>query len=289
MAEAQVYLNGRIIPAAQAAVGVCDAGLLHGAGAFTTMRAHNGRVFRLERHLERLFGTVAALHLRTDAAPRQLAAATADLLAAAALPEARLRITLTPGGVHGGEPTTLITAEPLGELPRHWYERGLAVALSPYRQPVGDPTCGHKTGCYLPRMLAMQDAAGRGAAESLWLTPGGHLAEACFCNAFLVLGGRVLTPPLDTPVLPGIVREAVLELCRSLAIPCRDEEPLDVRQMLAAEEMFLTSAISGVRPVVRLERRAVGDEKPGAVTLKIMDAYGELLDRECPAPGAAPS
>jgi branched-chain amino acid aminotransferase len=281
MAENNVYINGRVVLEGEAKLDASDAGLLHGASVFETLRAHNGRAFRLDRHLRRLFATVAHLGLRTDATPESLAAGVADLLAANALAEARIRITLTPGGVHAEKPTTIITAEAMPRHPAEWYAKGVMVTLSPYRQAVGDPTCGHKTGCYLPRLLAMQDAASRGAAEALWYTPDGRLAEACFSSVFLVCGGQVFTPPLDTPILPGTVRSAVIELCGPLGLACRDDAPLDVKAMLAAEEVFLSSSVAGIRPVARIEKHAVGEEKPGPVTLRIMSAYAELLDREC--------
>jgi branched-chain amino acid aminotransferase len=108
------------------------------------------------------------------------------------------------------------------------------------------------------------------------------------CNVFLVLDGEVLTPPTTTPVLPGVVREAVIELCGSLDIPFTDSRPsepqpgaLTIRELLAAQEVFLTSSCAGIRPVVRIERHAVGTEKPGPITRRIMQAYRELLDREC--------
>jgi branched-chain amino acid aminotransferase len=280
----QVHLNGRIVPASQAAIGVADAGLIHGASVFTTMLVRHGKVFRLDRHLERLLEAAEHFALRTDATPQTLAAAVAELLAANALTEARARITLTPGAVDGqGSPTTLVTAEPLPPQPREWYERGVGVVISTFLQSRTDPLAGYKTGCYLPRLLARRQAAAKGMEEALWFTTDHLLAEACFCNVFLVQGGGVLTPPLDTPVLPGVVRGAVGELCAAAGIACDDRRPLTIRDMLAAEEIFLTSAISGIRPVVRVERHAVGGETPGPLTGKLMDAYNTLLDKECPA------
>ena len=281
MANQNVYLNGRIIPVAEATVSVSDAGFLHGTSAFTTMLAHNGVVFRLDRHLSRLMDTVSLLKLRTDATAASLATAVAELLEANELSDARMRITLTPGSIHGGEPTTLITAEPLGEYPDQWYEKGISVVVTSSRQSAGGPVFGYKTGCYLPRVLARQEAAAKGAEEALWFTTDNRLAEACFCNVFLVLDGKVLTPPLDTPVLPGVVREAVLELTGRLDIDCDDKAPLTIHEVLAAEEMFITASCSGIRPVVRVERHAVGDEKPGPITKKIMSAYRKLLEDEC--------
>ena len=286
MATRNVHLNGRIVPADQAAVGIFDAGLLHGASVFTTMLGRGGAVFRLERHLERLLETAEHFHLSTDATPAALTEATRALLVANELSEARMRITLTPGAAQGGPPTTLVTAEPLPPHPRQWYQSGLTVCVSSFRQNPADPTAGYKTGCYLPRMLARQEAAARGADEALWFTTDNLLAEACFCNVFVVLDGRVLTPPLTTPVLPGVVRQAVIELCGRLGIACDDSSSLTVRQMLAAQEMFLTSSPSGVRPVARVERHGVGDEKPGEVTRRIMAGYREMLDQECPGSGS---
>jgi branched-chain amino acid aminotransferase len=279
--ELNVFLNGRIVPQGQAVISVSDAGFLHGVSVYTTALAHNGVVFRLDRHLCRLFDTAAMLGMRTDATPDALAGATAKLLEANSLTEARVRITLTPGSVNGGEPTTLVTASPLPVYPPQWYEKGIGVVISSLRQGSGPPVYGCKTGCYLPRILARQEAATKGAEEALWFTEDNRLAEACTCNVFIVQAGEVLTPPTRTPVLPGIVREAVLELCRHMEVHCSDNRSLTIRELLDAQEVFLTSACAGIRPVVQIERHVVGGEKPGPVTRWVMQAYRELLDREC--------
>jgi len=282
MSQPSVYLNGKIVPAEQAWLSIHDAGFLHGASAFTTMRAHNGVVFRLASHLARLLETVEAMGLKTSADAIGLAGATRELLAANELREAQLRVTLSPGSVRGeAAPTTLITAAPLGEHPKAWYEQGITVVISPFKQSSADPACGHKTGCYFPRVLARQNAAERGAEEALWYTLDNRLAEACFSNVFLVLEGAVRTPPLATPVLPGIVRQAVIELCGQLGIPCDPQGNLTVREMLAAQEIFVTNSLSGIRPVAKVELHSVGEGKPGPITKKLMGAYQDLLDREC--------
>jgi len=282
-----VYLNGRIIPAEEAKISVTDAGFLHGASTFTTMLVHNGRVFRLDRHLDRLMEAVAFYGLATDTTAQGLREGVHRLLETDKLCEARMRITLSSGDVHGGGPTTVITAQALPAYPQEWYTKGISVVVASFKQSRGDPVVGRKTGCYFARILARQEAAAKGAEEAIWYTSENYLAEACFCNVFLVLGGKVLTPPRDTPVLEGIVRQAVLELCGELKIPADAETPLTVKEMLAAEEIFLTGSTTGIRPVVRVERHAVGDEKPGPVTRKLMAAYRQLLERECPPPAPA--
>lgn len=282
MASQLVYLNGKIIPAEEARLSVFDTGFLHGASVFTTLLAHNGRPFRLDRHLGRLMANAKKIGLRHDTTAEQLTAAVADLLTANALTEARIRITLSPGP-SGGEfrPTILVTTAQCDNQPS-WYEKGIGVIVSSVRQDEHSPLTGVKTGCYLIRVLARQAAAAAGADEALWFTLAGNLAEACYCNVFCVRDATVFTPPLDTPVLPGIVREAVIELCAEMDIPCRDDQPLTGPDVQSAEEMFLTASVAGVRPVVRVQRRPVGDEKPSPVTRKIMAAYAKLLDTECP-------
>jgi branched-subunit amino acid aminotransferase/4-amino-4-deoxychorismate lyase len=288
--ETNVCLNGQILPQSQAAISIDDAGFLHGASTFTTMRVHNGQVFRMDRHLHRLMETVGLLGIRTDATPESLKIAALATIAANSLSEARMRITLTPGSVHalpGSDvphvPTTLVTMEPLADYFSQWAREGITVIVSSYRQAGGDPTFGYKTGCYLPRILARQEAAAKGAQEAIWFTSDNRLAEACFRNVFLVQGGKVYTPPIDTPILPGVVRAAVIELLPQLGLVVQDHAPLNVQHMLAANEIFLTGSGLGVCPVVRVERHAVGTEKPGPVTRQVQAAYEQLLDKECPA------
>ncbi len=281
--ELKVYLNGNIIPAGDAKISVADPAFLHGASVFTTMLAHNSVVFRFQQHLERLAETVRVLGLSVAPTTGQLADGMDAVLEANALTEARCRITLTPGPPDGA-PVTLITAAPLPEYPAEWYTKGIKVIVTALKQIPGDPIFGFKTGCYLPRILARQEAAAKGAEDALWYTTEGHLAESCFSNIFLVLDGVVYTPPRDTPVLPGVVRDATIELCRGLEIPVKDDTPLTVKEMLAADECFLTSSCMGIRPVATIERHDVAEDDettPGPITKKLMTAYAKLLDEEC--------
>jgi len=281
MSDQYVHLNGRLVGADEAVIKVSDAGFLHGASSFTTMRAQNGVVFRLASHLSRLLDTVEILGLRTEATHDTLTAAVAELLSANALGDARIRITLTPGSISGGGPTVVITAEALPEYPGSWYSEGISVSITELRQSPTDIACGRKTGCYFPRVLAMRTAAAKKVQEALWFTPEGHLAEACFCNVFLRVGDELLTPPLDTPVLNGILRGVVMELCETGNIKCSDARPLLGRDLLGADEVFLTSSCSGIRPVVRVEDRVVSDGKVGPIASELMKAYEDVLDAEC--------
>lgn len=281
MAEQSVYLNGSIIPLECASIGISDAGFLHGASVFTTMLAHNGKVFRLDRHLLRLMETARLVDIQTDATADLLRAAVEGVIGVNGLSQARVRITLTPGNVGAGKPVTLVTADELQPNPAWWYDDGIAVVESSLSQPVGTVTAGLKTGCYFPRVQAYHRAEQSGAAEALWYTADRRLAEACFSNVFLVSNDQVRTPPLDTPVLPGIVRRTVIEICEQLGIGCDDKTPLGDDDVSKADEMFLTASCAGIRPVVEVEGKSVTNGKPGHLTKKIMLSYREILEREC--------
>lgn len=290
----KVHLNGRCVLAREATISVFDAGFLHGASTFSTLFAHNGVVFRLGRHIERMMETVDTLGLRIAVTPGHLAASVNELIEANNIDAAKIRLMITPGSTLPGDddtiepPTVLITAEAVPEHFKTWRADGITVAVSSLKQSKADPTGGYKTGNYLPRYLALREAAAKGAQESLWFTDDHHLCEACFRNVFLVLGGKVFTPPRDTPCLPGIVRQTVIELCGTIGIPCDENTPLTVREMLAAEEVFLSGSVLGICPVVRIEAHAVGNEKPGAITQRVAEAYWELIRTECRKPPQQP-
>ena len=280
MGEERVYLNGRILPAGEAHISIADVGFLHGGSVFTTLAAFNGRPFRLDRHLSRLFDTVEVLDIAVATDADTLTAAVADLLAANQLDRARLRITLSPGDVSTGRPTSLVTASPLPEYPPEWFTDGITAVVSSFRQHHGDPTYGYKTGCYFPRILARRQAHQKGAEEALWFTPEGRLAEGCFTNVFLVRDGRLVTPAEDTPVLPGVTRAAVIELARRDGLPHDAHAQLTMDDVLAAEEIFITASTMGPVPVTRVEERTVGDGKVGPVTGRLTHAYRQLVAAE---------
>ncbi len=282
-----VYLNGEILPAGEAKVSVFDAGIAHAAGLFETLRAYNGRVMRGREHLRRMANSAAVLGMRIELDEEALSKGIGDLLAAMQLRDARIRLVATPGPLPGAveravapQPTTLITAESVKSYPPELYASGMRVCICPYRQNPYDPLAGHKTLAYLSRLMALREAAERQCHESLWFTLEGRLAEGCICNVFLVHEGVVKTPRLDTPILPGTTRSAVLELCQSNGIEV-SETVLDVHQLLAAEEIFLTGSVLEIMPVTAVEKHSVGSGEPGPRTRQIAGLYRELIRKEC--------
>ncbi len=281
-----VYLNGGVVPGDEARISVFDAGLLHGAGLFETFRTYGRAPFRLDAHLARMRKSAATLELPAAWDDGDLERGVQRVLQANELADARVRITVTAGDLHAqrddGPPpcTTLITATKVEATPPEHYRRGMTVCLSDFRLCRHDPLAGHKTLSYLARLRALREAQRKQCGEALWFTEERRLAEGCISSVFLVRGGLLLTPPIDTPALPGVTRAAVLELAAAQRIASQ-ERPLTIDDVLAADELFLTNSIFEVMPVCRVERHAVGDEKPGEITRRLHEAYRDLVWKEC--------
>ncbi|MEJ5260409.1 MAG: aminotransferase class IV [Anaerohalosphaeraceae bacterium] len=275
----QVFLNGSLVPASEARIGIDDSSFLYGIGLFETMRAVRGRVFRFSDHWQRLADSAQTLSIVNSYSQEEVQDAVGQVLQANQLTDARIRLTLTGGSLRAEEnrrSTLLITATAFVPYPKEYFDKGVRVVITDYRQNPKDPFAGHKTTCYGPRLAALRVAHEKLAAEALWFTTENRLAEGCISNVFLIRQGKLLTPPLSTPVLPGIARKTVLELARQEQIPT-EERPLDINDLLAAEEVFLTNVVMTILPVVAVEGHTVGEGKPGPVTKLLTEKYEEKL------------
>ena len=279
-----VFLNDKLVDMEQAGISVTDSGFLYGAGLFETMRSRNEVVFRLQDHLNRLLLSAAALSIGHSYDKPYLERAIGEVLAANQLRDARLRLTLTSGPLAESEEqrkaTLLITATEFQPYPADYYRTGVLVVLCPFRQNATDPTCGHKTTSYYPRLLALNLAHQRKAAEALWFTSENHLAEGCVSNVFLVKESVLYTPSAQTPVLPGIARKAVLQLAQQQAIDAVEKD-LTISDLLDAEEVFLTNVIMEVLPVMQVEKHLVGGGKVGPVTQRLQESLRQTIEQEC--------
>jgi branched-subunit amino acid aminotransferase/4-amino-4-deoxychorismate lyase len=176
--------------------------------------------------------------------------------------------------------TLLITATQLQDYPAQYYQKGVMVVLSPYRQNPADPVCGHKSTSYFSRMLALQIAHQKGAAEALWFTTGNLLAEGCISNVFLVKDSVIYTPTISTPVLAGIARKIVCRIAQENSIKLIEKD-LDIEDTLNADEVFLSNVIMKVLPVIGIEKHTVGSGKVGAVTGNLLKLYDNFLEDFC--------
>ena len=281
MAE-KVFLNDKLIDINKACISVTDSGFLYGTGLFETMRSHNGIVFALKDHIDRLFSSADILSIEISYDREYITGAVYEVLQANKLTDARLRLTLTGGPMSASDQdrksTLLITATKLQPYPPEYYKKGVLAVLCPFRQNPNEPTCGHKTTSYFSRMIALKTAHQKRSAEALWFTTDNRLAEGCVSNVFLVKDSTLYTPQLKTPVLAGIARKNICLLAQKNSIKLIEKD-LTIDDLLGADEIFLTNIIMQVMPVVSVEKHIVG--KVGPTTKEMMDKFNELVENQC--------
>jgi len=299
-----VYLNGRMIQRDRARVHLDDAGFQHAVGLFETMSAHHGTPFRLQAHLRRLGASATALGLVRALDTEALAGATLRTLEENGLQEARVRVTVTGGGLsmrspaargpQAPDPTVVVVAEEPVRYDPGYFDRGISVVVAPPAANPFDPLAGHKTLSYWGRLRTLRQAAAAGAGEAIWLNVSNHLASGAVSNVFLVKDEQLFTPiargeeapgALAAPVLPGITRAAVRELAEAAKIPVH-QRMLGVNELLGADEVFLTNSGWHVLPVTRVEQKSIGSGAVGPLTKKFRTEVLELIERETadPAP-----
>jgi len=279
----QVFLNDKLVDADKAFISASDSGFLYGSGLFETMRSCNAVVFRLEDHLERLFKSAGVLSINISCDKKFITDAVYQTLAANNLADARLRLTITGGSIREQEErrsTLLITATDFQPYPAEYYKKGVLVILCPFRQNTSDPIYGNKTINYFSRIIGLSQAHQKGAAEALWFTLDGRLAEGCVSNVFLVRDSKLFTPAVGTPVLPGIARKTVCEIAAANSIELVEKD-LSIDDLLGADEVFLTNVIMQVMPINSVEKHTVGDGSPGPVTMKLMNYFDEFVRGRC--------
>lgn len=268
-----IWLDGRFVPVRRAAMAATDPAVLYGYGLFEVVRAYRGVPFRLADHLERMDRSARAWRLRVPAGARTVDRAIRELCRRHRTPEAYVRITLTGGG------RLFVFTQPIQLPPRAWYRLGAHVETARWTRDPAGPLVGHKTLNYLENVWTHREARRRGIAEVLFLTPSGHVLEGCVSNLFIVRRGALVTPALDGRILPGVTRSVVLELARADRISLR-ERPVPVRDLLRADEAFLTGTLKEIVPVVRVDGRKIGNGRPGPVTRRLAEAYRGLIASE---------
>ena len=286
-----VYLNGSLVPRSEAKISAFDHGFLYGYGLFETMRAYSGKIFLLDRHIKRLSESARMIGMEGALTDVDLAQACIDTLKANDLKEARLRMTVTrgdagpfPGRKQGAAVIVLITATAYTLLPAETYESGYRALISSFRHGSQSLLSRLKSTSYLLSVLARKEAEAAGMDEALLLNEHGMVAEGSISNVFFAARGDLVTPPLESGILPGITREVVLELAAGSKIRAveADIKVLDISRF---DEAFLTNSVLEIMPLVAIRDRAgktatLGSGRPGEVTKRLMNAYREMVARE---------
>ena len=278
----QIYLNGKFVPAEQAAVSVFDHGFLYGDGVFEGIRAYAGRVFRLEDHVNRLFDSAQAIMLCIPMSREEMCEAILETLRKNNLRDAYIRPIVTRGfGDLGLDPnkcplaTVIIIAVEWGAMYGDLYEVGLtAISVAVRRNSPDSLPPNIKSLNYLNNILAKIEANIKGGNEAIILDSRGLLSEGSGDNIFIIKGGKIYTPHTINN-LKGITREAVMELARARGYDIQERD-LGLFDLYTGDEVFVTGTAAEVAPVTKVDGRTIGSGKPGPVTMDLMAAFKEL-------------
>jgi branched-chain amino acid aminotransferase len=279
--EQIVYLNGSLVPRSQAKISPFDLGFLYSYGLFETMRSYSGHIFRLEEHLQRLSQSARLLNLPLNAL--DLKKACHDTLKANKLKDARIRLTVSAGEGEAvpdlprhPRPTVLVTAARYVPISDEAYHKGYKVVVSTIDRDSQSPLSRLKSTNYLSNVLARREARASGADEAILLNERGFLCEGSTSNIFLVSKKNLVTPGEESGCLPGITRQAVIELARGLGISISERE-VQLDELLQADEAFLTNSIMELMPVAEVNSQPIGR---GKVTGRLMQAYKQTVVKE---------
>ena len=279
-----VYVSGAWRSAAEASISVFDHGLLYGDGVFEGIRAYNGRVFKLERHIDRLFDSAKAIRLEIPQSHAEVCALVVETCRRNGIRDGYIRLVVTRGpGDLGIDPRKCPRAE-LIVIARQLTmyaaaAKGISVVTSTFRRNAPDATSPSiKSLNYLNNILARLEANDRGADEALMLDGQGYVAEATVDNFFIVTERGLLTPPTATN-LKGVTRETLLELAATLGINAEDK-PFTLFDVWTAKEAFICGTGAEVVPVLSVDGRTIGNGTIGPITSRIVTAYHERVRSE---------
>ena len=275
----QIYLNGHIVPEAEALVPVTDRGFLYGDGVFETMRSYGGEVFKARRHMQRLQRSASMVSITPPLDERGVMDAVLKTMAANGLEDATIRVTVSRGSGPRGidptleyKPTIVVMAWPFAPYGPALYEGGVgAIIAQTRRTPPSSLSPLIKSCNYMSNIIAKGEAVRAGAFEALMLNQDGLLAEGTICNLFFLRGKTLMTPSIDCGILDGITREHVISLAGGLGIPVK-EGTFTPDDLYAADEVFLTSTSMEVMPVSGVDSATYA---VGPVTKSLMAAYSE--------------
>jgi branched-chain amino acid aminotransferase len=281
-----IWVNGVQRTVDEPLLSPLDRGFTLADGLFETMRARGGAVFRLDAHLDRLFAGARLLGIPIPPGLRDHIAAASRTAFTYGYDHASIRLTVTRGPAPPGlappphpAPTIALAISPLtpsGE------PRPIAATMARARRNEYALTSGLKTLSYTESVLALAHARAEGAEDAIFLDTAGHVSEATASNLFAVIDDTLVTPPLSCGVLPGITRAAVLELAPKNGMAVCERE-IEESELTAASELFLTSSVREIAPLVRIATAAIGTGKPGPVTQRLIASYATLVRAECGA------
>lgn len=283
--ELQIYIDGKYYPKSQAKISVYDHGFLYGDGVFEGIRMYNCSVFKLKEHIDRLYRSAHAITLKIPLTKEEMIQAVVETLRKNKMKDAYIRLVVSRGVGDLGldprkcpKPTIIIIADTISIRSGNAKETGVTAMLSWVRRnPVDATTHEVKSLNYLNSILAKIEANACGIDEAICLESSGCVAEGVGENVFIIKNGEVLTPPTSTSALAGITSEVVAELCRKLGIKLTVTN-LTPFMLFTADEAFFSGTAMEVVPIREINKRQIGNGKPGPITKKLMTEFLKVIE-----------
>ena len=281
--ELQVYVDGAFYPKSQAKVSVFDHGLLYGDGVFEGIRSYAGLIFKLKEHIDRLYESSQGIMLNISLSKEDMIKAIVETLKLNQLDNAYIRLIVTRGiGDLGLDPrkcksaSIIIITDNIKLYPEKMYKEGLSIITVPTPRNIPEALNPQiKSLNYLNNILAKIEALNCGYEEALMFTAHGYVAECTGDNIFIIKDNNLITPPAYLGILKGITRACVMDIAKKIGMAVK-EEVITRHNIFTASECFLTGTAAEIIPVVRVDKRVIGDGKPGKITLNLMKEFRKL-------------
>ena len=281
--ESKIYVDGKFYAEADAKVSVFDHGLLYGDGIFEGIRFYNGRVFRLEEHIDRLWDSARSICLEIPMSKREMTEALLETIRQNDLRDGYIRQIVTRGvgnlGLNPAQckrPSVIIIVAQIALYPESVYQNGLTVVTCATRRTnPGALNPAVKSLNYLNNVMARIEANLAGADEALMLNDAGNVAECTADNVFIIKRGQIFTPPITAGALRGITRSVVFEIAAELGLKI-SEVDITRHDVFIADECFLTGTAAEVIPVIKADGRSIGNGKPGPISARMIARFREM-------------
>ncbi len=283
----KIWLNTGLVDEADAKISVFDHGLLYGDGVFEGIRVYGGRVFELDAHIKRLFESGRVIRLGVAMSREELAQAVRTTVEANAIQNGYIRLIVTRGiGTLGLNPfictdsSLIIIADKIQLYPEELYEKGMKVvsATTVRNHPLALPP-QVKSLNYLNNIMAKIEALDNDVPEAIMYNHEGYVAEATGDNVFIVRNGVVCTPPVEAGGLEGITRGVVMRLAQQEGFKVV-EKNLTRHDLYVCDELFLTGTAAEVIGIVEIDKRIIGDGKPGPITRLLREKFDNCVRQE---------
>ncbi len=271
-----VWLDGRLLPLAEARISPLDRGFLFGDGVYEVLPVYGGRAYRLDAHLERLDRSLGEIRMPPALDRAGWLTAFGALVHGNGGGDLLLYVQVTRGveavrnhvPQPATRPTVFASVQPLPVIPASLIEKGAAGVTA---EDIRWARCDIKSTSLLGNVLLRWMAADAGAAETLLLR-GGMLTEGSTSSAHVVKGGRIATPPQTNAILPGTTRGVLFELAQRAGI-ASERRPVSEAELRSADEVIVASAGGGIRAITKIDGRPVGSGVPGPAFRSIHAAF----------------